>query len=581
MTLDRIHVMMKFAVPLLLLALVAPAAAVEMPDGGVCAHRGDNAIYPENTLAAFREAIWRGAQQIELDVDRTSDGQLVIMHDSTVDRTTDGSGSVSSFTLAGIKALDAGSWMGTRFTGERVPTLAEALSIMPENVWINVHMKSSYAATYAAAMEIVNQNRQHQAFLAVTASQKPAVLAVEADTGKNLLMCNMEGQRMGTVYVNETISGGFDFLQFSSDTTPPELPSASDMQLLHAAGVKASYYTAVIRGTLNATRRDYVRSLINAGIDFPLIDDTAVGPTLAEEFLYEPVKPAFRGNVHTASLGANVIVNPGAETWMNDYHNPMTAAAPASGYLLTRDREIYGWNDVACVTNEPFGAANTPSATAFPSATFGENAFVGGHLTGTRWIEQTIDLAALVASIDQGIIHFDLSGWLGGLHDQRDYTALTASFQDADGDELAIARLSTLNPADWGNGTSMVQLATEGTVPVGARSINVRLWFNAQTGGFANGMADDLSLVLSTIDGESASVPEPASVVLLALFAPALILRQRKRSRASRRGTSPRLLRFSSGRAAAESGGTPLLRPASCERLRGNIGACAEAESRK
>jgi len=524
--------MMMKSIGFLAIVLMATAAgAVDMPAGGVCAHRGDNVIYPENTLAAFREAIWRGAQQIELDVDRTSDGHLVIMHDSTVDRTTDGSGAVGSFTLAQIKQLDAGSWMGTRFTGERVPTLAEALSIMPENVWINVHMKSTYAATYAAAMEIVAQGREHQAFLAVTATQKPAVLAVEAATGKNLLMCNMEGPRMGTAYVMETINGGFDFLQFSSTTTPPELPSASDMQLLDNAGVRANYYTSVIRGSLNATRREYVRDMLAAGIDFPLIDDTATGPVLAEEYLYEPLRPQFRGNIHPAALGTNVIVNPGAETWMNDYHNPTTTSAPAAGYLLTRDRELYGWNDVVEVTNEPYDAANMPSSTAFPLATFGENAFVGGYIAGTRWIEQTVDLANIVGSVDQGLVHFDLSGWLGGLNGQRDYTCLSASFRDADGNELAIAQLSTLDPDDWGGGTDMEYLTTDGTVPVGARSIGVRLSFNAQTVSYANGMADNLSLVLSMPGGEGANVPEPTSATLLSLAAAAWLLARGTRRR--------------------------------------------------
>jgi glycerophosphoryl diester phosphodiesterase len=76
---------------------------------------------------------------IEFDVALTQDGKLVLMHDVTVDRTTDGSGAVADLTLAQLKALDAGSWKDSKFARERIPTLDEALSIMPENVWLNVH----------------------------------------------------------------------------------------------------------------------------------------------------------------------------------------------------------------------------------------------------------------------------------------------------------------------------------------------------------------------------------------------------------------------------------------------------------
>ena len=78
-----------------------------MPSRGICAHRGASDTHPENTLAAFREAIQLGAHMIEFDVALSKDGQLVLMHDTTVDRTTDGDGPVSELTLAELKKLDA------------------------------------------------------------------------------------------------------------------------------------------------------------------------------------------------------------------------------------------------------------------------------------------------------------------------------------------------------------------------------------------------------------------------------------------------------------------------------------------
>jgi glycerophosphoryl diester phosphodiesterase len=91
----------------------------------VIAHRGHSSGAPEQTLAAFTQAIDLGADMIEADVRRTRDGRLVMCHDALVDRTTNGSGNVSDHTYAELRALDAGSWFDTRFAGERVPTLAE------------------------------------------------------------------------------------------------------------------------------------------------------------------------------------------------------------------------------------------------------------------------------------------------------------------------------------------------------------------------------------------------------------------------------------------------------------------------
>lgn len=105
------------------------------------AHRGASGSYPENTLLAFRKALEIGADEIELDLHSTKDGHLVVMHDGTVDRTTDGTGAIGEMTLTEIKALDAGSAFGERFRGERVPTWEEALDLVQGKVGLNVHLK--------------------------------------------------------------------------------------------------------------------------------------------------------------------------------------------------------------------------------------------------------------------------------------------------------------------------------------------------------------------------------------------------------------------------------------------------------
>ncbi|PTX48496.1 glycerophosphoryl diester phosphodiesterase [Melghirimyces profundicolus] len=91
------------------------------------AHRGASGHAPENTLAAFDKAVEMKADYFELDVQRSKDGHLVLMHDTTVDRTTDGTGAVKDLTLTELKALDAGSWFSDKYAGEKIPTLEETL----------------------------------------------------------------------------------------------------------------------------------------------------------------------------------------------------------------------------------------------------------------------------------------------------------------------------------------------------------------------------------------------------------------------------------------------------------------------
>ena len=96
---------------------------------------------PENTLAAFRAAIAAGADMIELDVHLTRDNEVVVIHDDTLERTTNGKGNVAEKTLAELKSLDAGSWFNPRFAGERIPTLAEVLEIARGRILVNIELK--------------------------------------------------------------------------------------------------------------------------------------------------------------------------------------------------------------------------------------------------------------------------------------------------------------------------------------------------------------------------------------------------------------------------------------------------------
>jgi glycerophosphoryl diester phosphodiesterase len=117
------------------------------------AHRGASGTFPENTLSAFRAAVDAGADMCELDVQLTRDGAVVVIHDETVDRTTDGIGEVAKMTLEEIKRFDAGAkFKGGRVKGERIPTLDEVFSVTSGKCGLNIELKAGGVEAQVAAI---------------------------------------------------------------------------------------------------------------------------------------------------------------------------------------------------------------------------------------------------------------------------------------------------------------------------------------------------------------------------------------------------------------------------------------------
>lgn len=133
------------------------------------AHRGASAIAPENTLAAYGAAVAAGATAVEMDLHLTADGHVVLMHDSTVDRTTDGSGRIAQMSLAQIRELDAGRWFDDRFAGERVPTLEEVFERVVPECPVVVDIKDPRPALIERVVELA---RIHDAVDRVTVSSR-------------------------------------------------------------------------------------------------------------------------------------------------------------------------------------------------------------------------------------------------------------------------------------------------------------------------------------------------------------------------------------------------------------------------
>lgn len=242
----------------------AIAADVVMPERGLCAHRGDQGVMPENTVPAFVAAALAGAQQVELDVQKTKDGKLVIMHDLTVDRTTTGKGAVKDLTLDEIRSF---SIRTKNFVYDQLtaPTFEEALDALPRNVWINVHVKPGEGIAADACRLVMEKDRLHQAFFACNKAEMEAIRAICPDAK----ICCMDRKPNPEQYIKNAIEWKCDFIQLTHDYT------AEEIARLKAAGIKINFF-----GTDDPNK---IRKLLNDGVDFPLVNLFALDWPVVEE----------------------------------------------------------------------------------------------------------------------------------------------------------------------------------------------------------------------------------------------------------------------------------------------------------
>ena len=195
------------------------------------AHRGASGNYPENTLIAFQKALEIGVDEIELDLYLTKDDHLIIMHDSTVDRTTDGTGAISDLTLAEIKALDAGGVFGEQFRGERVPTWEEALELVQGKVGLNVHLKEGgnpdghYERKVAKALSDFHMVEDS----ILTCSD--ASVGIFADIDSRIECRIFRANRTPEEYIRKSVEMGLRTMQPGRDITTRDF-----IQKAHAAG---------------------------------------------------------------------------------------------------------------------------------------------------------------------------------------------------------------------------------------------------------------------------------------------------------------------------------------------------------
>ncbi len=240
---------------LLTFALLFPVVAA----ADLCAHRGDVAAAPENTIPAFASAVKKGVPQIEFDVNLSKDGHLVVMHDATIDRTTNGKGKVTDFTLAELKALDAGSWFDPKFKDTRIPTLRETLEAIPENILCNVHLKNDAEVAVKSAQLIAEMGRLEQCFLATTLEN----VAAAREVVPNIKSCNMTRQAGNrAAYIDDTIKHGCEFIQLHQRDGHENL--LAEVKKLKANGVTVNWF--------GANDAPLIQLLHDAGVDYILTD---------------------------------------------------------------------------------------------------------------------------------------------------------------------------------------------------------------------------------------------------------------------------------------------------------------------
>jgi glycerophosphoryl diester phosphodiesterase len=127
----------------------------------IIAHRGDKKHAPENTLAAFNLAVEDRADAIEFDVKLTADGRVIVLHDQTVNRTTNGKGRISQLPYAAVKELDAGAWFSEMNLDERIPTLDEVFETVGKRLHINIELTNYATPGDDLVTKVVDMVKKH------------------------------------------------------------------------------------------------------------------------------------------------------------------------------------------------------------------------------------------------------------------------------------------------------------------------------------------------------------------------------------------------------------------------------------
>jgi glycerophosphoryl diester phosphodiesterase len=236
------------------------------------AHRGASGHAPENTFAAFDKAMEMKADYFELDVQMSKDGHLVVIHDTIVDRTTDGTGEVKDLTLQELKRLDAGKWYGPEFAGERIPTLEEVLDRYRGKIGILIEIKEPdlYPGIEEKVAEALKERNMHR-----PKGGKVIVQSFGHDTTRNFHRI-LPSVPVGVLLSHADYPDGVtdeklaSFADYADYVNPSQLLVDEDLvRRIHTLGLQITPYT--IRTQEDADR------MITAGVDGFITDFPELG----------------------------------------------------------------------------------------------------------------------------------------------------------------------------------------------------------------------------------------------------------------------------------------------------------------
>lgn len=228
----------------------------------IVAHRGLLLHAPENTLANFRACLELRIG-FEFDVEKTKDGQLICIHDDTVDRTTNGSGAVSELTLEEVRGLDAGSWFDPKFAGEKVPTVEEVLKLLAEHhqhvVLIAVDLKAEGVGEHVVRLAEKHEVLDQLLFIGRTISE-PEVRDQLRSVSKKAHTAAVANNT--DEFPRALATTNADYLYFRY------LPSKEQMEAVHAAKKRAF----IAGTTVSGHAPENWRHALDVGVDAILTD---------------------------------------------------------------------------------------------------------------------------------------------------------------------------------------------------------------------------------------------------------------------------------------------------------------------
>jgi glycerophosphoryl diester phosphodiesterase len=234
------------------------------------AHRGASEYAPENTIAAFDKAVEMEADYIELDVQRSKDGELVIIHDKTVDRTTNGSGYVKDLTIEQLESLDAGSWMSDQFSGEKIPTFDEILDKYQGKIGILIELKAP--ELYPGIEESVAQKIKERDLYNFQYDDKTIIQSFNFESMKkmNALLPKVRIGVLTSSLAHTTEQALKEFTVYADYFNPNyEIVTEDLVNQVHSQGMKISPWTV--------SNQKSAEFLLNMGVDAIIRDSLKIG----------------------------------------------------------------------------------------------------------------------------------------------------------------------------------------------------------------------------------------------------------------------------------------------------------------